>query len=145
MAIGNCYSVSGCQKDEKSLQPVRSNSLANVSANTLTAGTDEATGYKSDVVIGNYDLNYGGPGLYYSPIEPESVGHVNYYYGKIEIMANYRTRTVHPFVTIFYQYDYDRSKGRVYKIGPPTQGEGEGKLSFIGTPGEIEGEYVMGE
>ncbi|ACU60038.1 hypothetical protein [Chitinophaga pinensis] len=138
--------MTACQKDEKIPQPLNSNSLAStsISAGTLAEGVDEASGFMSDSYLANNDLDHGGPGLYWSPMEPLPVGHVNYYYGKIEITAKYRTRNLRPIVTIFYQYDYDRTKGRIYKIGAPEQGEGEGQLSFIGTSGEIDGAYVNG-
>ncbi|SFM89137.1 hypothetical protein SAMN05428949_1194 [Chitinophaga sp. YR627] len=144
--LATCIIMAGCRKDENPTQSLNPNSLASAgtAAGTLAEGVDEASGFMADSYLANNDLDHGGPGQYWSPMEPLPVGHVNYYYGKIEITAKYRTRNLRPMVTIFYQYDYDRLKGRIYKIGAPEQGEGEGQLSFIGTSGEIDGDYVNG-
>lgn len=144
--LGTTILIAGCQKNENILQPINTSSLASINATSALAGegTDVVTGYFSGAFLADQDIDQGGPGLYYSPMEPDYVHQVNYYYGKIEISAPYRTRNVQPMVTIFYQYDYSRIKGRIYKIHSPDQGGGEGKLSFIGTPGDISEEYVNG-
>ncbi|MEI3802437.1 MULTISPECIES: hypothetical protein [unclassified Chitinophaga] len=141
--IGFTILMSGCRKDDPAtLQKLTSNALANVNANTTT-DSDEVTGSKNDVVVGNHDYNWGGPGIYNSIVDGQ-VHQVDYYYGKLEIIGRYRTRNLQVMVTIPYQYDYSRSNGRIYKIGPAEQGDGNPVVSFIGTPGDIVDTYSYG-